>query len=102
MPKGKKQEKMKHKKEPNIDIACDTPSKNCKEFLVEFIARFYESQLSMALDSKYIRYGKKSISKFQLEMRENMMQALHVLGWIHEFKKHRYQKFFNNRVQDAL
>jgi hypothetical protein len=63
MPMGKKQDKMKQK-EPNIDIACNMLSNNCKYFLVEFIARFYEFESNMALERKYIQYGEESISKF--------------------------------------
>jgi hypothetical protein len=69
---------------------------------LEFIARFYESESSMALERKYIRYRKESISKFQMEMKKRMMQALHVPLWMDETMKSRYQKFMDNMVHDAL
>jgi hypothetical protein len=44
---------MKQKKEASTNMARDKPSSHCKDFLVEFIVRFYESKMSMALERKY-------------------------------------------------
>jgi hypothetical protein len=69
MPKTKKQEKLKQRKEASTNKVLNKPSRECKEFLVGLLARFYEVESSMALEMKYIRYGEESISKFKTEMK---------------------------------
>jgi hypothetical protein len=49
-------------------MAMEQPSKECRDFLVELILRFYEAESSMALEMKYVRYGEERISKFKMEM----------------------------------
>jgi hypothetical protein len=51
---------LKEKKEASTNKTRDKPSRDCKDFLVDLIARFYESKSSMALERKYIRYGEAS------------------------------------------
>jgi hypothetical protein len=50
-------------------MALEQPSKECWKFLVDLILRFYEAESSMALEMKYIRYGKESMSKYKMEMK---------------------------------
>ena len=83
-------------------MACDETSSNCKDFLVVFIRRFSKFEMSMVLENKYILYGEESISKFQIEMRQRMMQALHVPLWMDEMLKIKYLKFINNMVHKAF
>jgi hypothetical protein len=54
MPKTKKQEKLKKKKEATTSMALKEPSSECLEFLVGLIARFYEVKTGMALEMKYV------------------------------------------------
>jgi hypothetical protein len=68
MSKTKKQEKLKQKHEASSSMAMEQPSKECWEFLVDLILRFYEAESSMALEMKYVWYGEESISKFKMEM----------------------------------
>lgn len=77
MPKGNKQRKRKGQEESPIDYDV-TPLEDCKKFLVEFTARFYEDNTAMALESKYLRYKEESVEKFKRDMANNMLQALHV------------------------
>jgi hypothetical protein len=50
----KKQEKLKQKKEATTNMAVNTPSSECREFLVGLHARFYEAEFNMAMEMKYI------------------------------------------------
>jgi hypothetical protein len=65
------------KHEARSNMATEQPSKECWDFLVEFILKFYEAKSSMALDMKHIQYEEESISKFKAEMQQRMMEALH-------------------------
>ena len=98
MPKGNKR---KGQAEAPVDFDV-TPSEDCKKFLVEFIARFYEDNTVMALESKYLRYKEESVDKFKRDMANNMQQALHVPRWIAETEKRGFTKFLDQRVHDSL
>jgi uncharacterized iron-regulated protein len=102
MQKGKKQEKLKQKKEAATNRAPDKPSSKRRDFLVDFLARFYKAKSSMALERKYIRHGKESISKLQMEMRQRMMDALHNPIWMDETLKSGYQSFMDKMVHDSI
>ena len=73
----KKQEILKQKQEASNNMATKQPSKECRDFLVELILRFYEAKSSMVLEMKYVWYGEESISKLKMEMHQRMMEALH-------------------------
>lgn len=53
-------------------------SKACGNLLTEFLAKFYEANTLRSLETKYVRYDEGYPTKFKLEMRELMMEALHV------------------------
>ena len=71
MPKGKNSKKNKGKSEHEVrspfDVQ-DMPSEDLKQFLVEFLVKFYEENSAMALESKFLCYGEESINKFKTEM----------------------------------
>ena len=89
MPKRKKDKKNKGGIQSPFDLH-DMPSEECKQFLVEFMVRFYEQNSVMALESKFVRYDEESINKFKTDMEASMLQALHVPRWIAETEKHRF------------
>jgi hypothetical protein len=62
MPKIKKKDKMTKKGEGSSKSALDQPSRECREFLVDLIARFYECESTMLLQLSYIRYGEEGIT----------------------------------------
>jgi hypothetical protein len=68
-------------------MALDEPSSKCMDFLVGLLPRYYEVESSMAFEMKYIWFKEEGISKFQQEMKQRMMQALHVLLWMDETLK---------------
>jgi hypothetical protein len=51
MPKTKKKDKMKTKAEGSGKSLLVEPSSKCKEFVVALIARFYERESTMSLES---------------------------------------------------
>jgi len=63
---------------PNIETTRENPSNACKKFLIELIIKFYESETTASLDSKYIRYQEEFSDKFKVEMCQKMLDALHV------------------------
>jgi hypothetical protein len=73
-------------------MAIEQPSKECWDFLVELILRFYEAESSMALKMKYVWYEEESISKFKIEMQQRMMDALYNPRWMDETHKSGYMK----------
>jgi hypothetical protein len=68
MPKTKKKDKMKTKAEGSGKSLLVEPSSECKEFVVALIARFYERESTMSLESCYIRYAEEGITKFKMDM----------------------------------
>jgi hypothetical protein len=86
-------------------MATKQPSKECRDFLVELILRFYEADSSMALEMKYVRYGEESISKFKMEMQQRMMEAFNNPRWMDGTHKSGYMKFLeslaHNRIWNA-
>jgi hypothetical protein len=65
-------------------MATEQPSKECQDFLVELILKFYEAESNMILKMKYVRYKEESISKFKMEMQQRMTEALHNPRWMDE------------------
>jgi hypothetical protein len=102
MSKTKKQEKLKQKQEASNSMVMDQPSKECWEFVVELILRFYKAESSMALEMKHVHYREESISKFKMEMQQRMMDALHNPRWMDETHKSGYMKFLQNMVHDSI
>jgi hypothetical protein len=94
MPKTKK-DKMKTKAEGSGKSLLVEPSSECKEFVVALIARFYERESTMSLESCYVRYVEEGITKFKLD-------ALHNDKWMEETQKSGYQKFLDNVVHDSI
>jgi hypothetical protein len=80
----KKQEKFKPKQDASSSMATEQPSKECQDFLVELILKFYEAESNMILKMKYVRYKEESISKFKMEMQQRMTEALHNPRWMDE------------------
>ena len=81
MPKEKNPKKNKGKNEGEVQSPFDVhdmPSEDCKQFLVDFMVKFYEENSAMALESKFVRNGEESINKFKSKMEANILQALHV------------------------
>jgi len=87
---------------PNIEGARENPSNVCKGFLIKCIMEFYESETTMSLDNKYVRYQEECLDKFKANMKEKMLDALNVLEWYHEIEKKGFLKFLENRVHNAL
>jgi hypothetical protein len=102
MPKTKKKDKMKTKAEGSGKSLLIEPSSECKEFVVAFIARFYERESTMSLESCYVRYAKEGITKFKTDMTQRMMDVLHNDKWMEETQKSGYQKFLDNVVHDNI
>ena len=101
MPKGNKHKKGKGQDQSPFGLN-DTPSEDCKKFLVQFMVRFYEENTIMALESKYVRYKEASVEKFQREMANDMLHALHNPRWIRETENRGFMKFLDQRVHDSL
>ncbi|KAG0621197.1 hypothetical protein M758_3G001500 [Ceratodon purpureus] len=101
MPKEKKRaggsEHLFQKFEAN-----EIPSANCKTFLIELTARFYEANDLRALESKYVRYQEEGVEKFKHEIRDLMIQALQDPKWIGESDRRGFQWWMENRLNDAL
>jgi len=67
IPKNKKQKTNMGLSEPPFDTH-DMPSKDYKQFLVEFMVKFYEQNSTMTLESKFVCYGEESINKFKTDI----------------------------------
>jgi hypothetical protein len=102
MPKTKKKDKMKTKAEGSGKSLLVEPSSECKEFVVALIARFYERESTMSLESCYVRYAEEGITKFKMDMTQRVMDALHNDKWMEETQKSGYQKFLDNVVHDSI
>src|SRR5450759_2029981 len=101
MPKTKK-DKMKMKEEGSNKSWLVEPSSECREFVVALIADFYERQSTSSLESCYVRYAEEGITKFQMDMSQRVMRALHNDQWLEETRKTGFQKFLNNMVHDSI
>jgi hypothetical protein len=86
---------MKTKAEGSGKSLLVEPSSECKEFVVALIARFYERESTMSLESCYIRYAEEGITKFKTDMTQRVMDALHNDKWMEE-------KFLDNVVHDSI
>ena len=102
MPKDKKKQKVSQAAMPKLHAIYDIPSENCKNFLIQFIVKFYEENTIRTLESKYVRYRDEGPDKFKMEMTQRMMNLLHVPEWIAETEKKGYLKFVDARAHDAL
>jgi hypothetical protein len=102
MPKTKKQEKFKQNHEESNSISTEQPSKECRDFLVELILKFYEAESNMALEMKYIQYGEESISNFKMEMQQRMMETLHNPWWMDETHISGYMKFLESLAHNSI
>ena len=101
MPRPKKAAKNK-RAVPDIESAREMPSEACKAFLIKCIVAFYESETTVSLDNKYVRYQEECPEKFKGDMRQKMLDALHVPNWYHETDKKGFLKFLKNRMHDTL
>jgi hypothetical protein len=100
MPRSKKAAKGKQVVE---EVASkEIPSDACKAFMTECIAKFYESETTVSLDTKYVRYGEECPSKFKANMTQRMLNALNVPQWHHEMEKRGFNKCLENKVHYAL
>ena len=102
MPKTKKKDKMKTKMEGSNKPLLVEPSSKCKEFVIAFIARFYERKSTMSLESCYVQYVEEGMTKFKIDMIQRVMDALHNDKWMEETQKSGYQKFLDNVVHDSI
>jgi hypothetical protein len=106
MTKGKKVAKVKNGAGPStqssVEIARETPSEECKKFMIECIIKFYESETTLSLDNKYIRYGEECVAKFKADIRQVLLDATNVPEWYEDKDKRLFTKCLENRVQDAL
>jgi hypothetical protein len=75
MLKTKKKDKMKTKAEGSCKSLLVEPSNECKVFVVALIARFYERESTMSLESCYVQYAEEGITKFKTDMIQRMMDA---------------------------
>jgi hypothetical protein len=102
MSKSKKKDKMKTKAEGSGKSLLVEPSSECKEFVVALIARFYERESTMSLESCYVRYVEEGITKFKMDMTQRVVDALYNDKWMEETQKSGYQKFLDNVVHDSI
>jgi hypothetical protein len=100
--KGEETREIEAEKRRQQLMAPDEPSSECKKFLVGLVARFYEAESNMALEMKYIRYEEESISKFNTEMKQRMMEALYNPVWMDETLKSGYENFFEKMTHDSI
>lgn len=101
MPKSKKSGKGKQVVQ-NTPSPKDMPSEECKNFVIECIVLFYESETTTSLDSKYVRYQEECVDKFRVDMKQRLLEALSVPQWFHETEKRGFSKFLDSKVHDAL
>ena len=80
----------------------EIPSKACRIYIIEFVAKFYEANTLRSLESKYVRYHEEGPTKFKLEMRELMMEVLQAPMWRTETEKRGFSRWMDDRVHDAL
>ena len=93
MPKTKKNNKMKTKAEGSGKSLLVKSSIKCKEFVIALIARFYERESTMSLNSCYVWYVKEGITKFKMDMTQRimvLMDALHNNKRMEEIQKSGY------------
>lgn len=102
MPKDKKKQKVVQAATAKSYAVHDIPSENCKNFLTEFIVKFYEENTVRSLESKYVRYCDEGPEKFKMEMTQRMMDVLQAPQWIAETEKKGYRMFLDARAHDAL
>jgi len=71
MPRAKKASKEAKGKEkvPSIEWTRENPSESCKAFLIELIVKFYETETTVSLDTKYVRYQEDCIEIFKVDMK---------------------------------
>ena len=87
---------------PSIQWSRENPSESCKASLIKLIVAFYETETTVSLDTKYVRYEEDFIEKFKLDMKQRMLDALHVPEWYHETEKKNFLQFLDSKVHDAL
>lgn len=105
MPKSKNTNKEKKKLDrgqSSMEAARDNPSEACKNFLIEFIVKFYEAETTMSLDSKYVRYQEQCVEKFKSDMIQKMLDALSTPLWDQDRAKKNFNKLIENKAHDAL
>jgi hypothetical protein len=102
MPNTKKKDKMKTKAEGSGKSLLVEPSSKCKESVVALIARFYERESTMSLESCYVWYAEEGITKFKSNMIQRVMDTLHNDKWMEDTQKSGYQKFLDNVVHDSI
>ncbi|MBE3102861.1 MAG: hypothetical protein IMZ40_01335 [Bacilli bacterium] len=85
-----------------MEIARGSPSEECKKFMIECIIAFYESETTLSLDNKYIRYQEECVLKFKTDMKQMLLNALNVRDWWEETEKNGFNKCLDNKVHDAL
>ena len=70
-------DKMKTKTERSSKSLFVESSSEYKEFIIILIARFYEHESIMSLESCYVRYAEEGITKFKMNMTQRVINALH-------------------------
>ena len=102
MPKTKKKDKMKTKAKGCGKSLLVELSRECKEFVVALIARFYELESTMSLELYYVEYAEEGISKFKSDIIQRLMNALHNDKYMEETQKNGYLKFMDNVLHDSI
>ena len=80
----------------------DYPSDFCKDFLIQVIVAFYETETTMSLESKYIRYEEECVEKFNTDMRDRILEALNKPQWYEDIHKRDFGEWMDKRVHDGL
>ena len=86
----------------NVEGCAKHPSEALNKMFIKCIRDFYESETTMSLESKYVRYNEAGIKKFKSEMWQRFMDAVAVLEFQHEMDNNGFDKFLRNKVHDVL
>ena len=102
MSRDKKKQKVGDRALPTFSSNHDIPSQECKDFLIQFIVRFYEENTLRVLESNYVKYREEGLDKFKHDMYVWMMDHLMAPQWNEDYQKRGLLKFVDARVHDAL
>lgn len=84
---------------PSRDQARENkPSEAFKKMLIKLIVDFYESETTMSLQTKYVRYNEECPKKFKDDMWRQFMDAASVPEWQHKTEKSGFDRFLQSRL----
>ena len=80
----------------------DKPSQALQNLWLKCIVDFYESETTMSLHSKYVRYGEDCVQKLKNEMWQRFMDVAAAPEWQEENYKSGFDQVLKNKVHDSL